>query len=303
MKSKEFIDEGAVGNFLRKTGAATKDYFARAGWLGHGAQQAAYGRRMEREVSQAKKISFITNLEKDLIGAIRAGLVVESKEIMKFEDFDRLFESKFLTEAVSISQFVKDWTMAWAAKNGVSIPATNEADIERLATQFQANYRAGRFPKADAENMLNALTAIKSTQSAQSAMGPGGLARGYGFPKNPVTVEISGNDYKFVTTPAKQWQDESGNVITDPSAVDILNKTAYEQSKTTGKQYPDPTDNVPVDAAAGKTWKPTGARNNYTFNKTDGKWRIGTLSSTKVIDDANTVNLLNKAYAEQGALE
>jgi hypothetical protein len=318
MKSNEFIDEGlwdTVKSGAKKLGGMAKHEFAKKGWLGGAAQQSAYITQHEKEqgaMQQAQEKQKLANwlkmLPVQITKAMQAGEVTLTESEFNYEKFNQLIEGKInqnLSEAMNLAAFLKNYLEKISQSKGVQITPDMETNLANHINTFVSNFAD---PGADIapEKVKLSPEAIKAATSMWNALSTATLTQKpslgstFGAPKTNMTVDVQGTDYTYDIA-TKQWSDGT-NVINNPTDIQMLNKLAYDQAKTAPKSYPEPTGPVPADAASGKTWKPTGARNNYTFDPTDKKWRLGTLSSTKIITDPAVINALNKAYAEQGAL-
>ncbi len=321
MKSSEFVDEGvwdkvkSAGQWLGKQALHQID---KKGWRGGAAQQAAYITQHEKEqgaMQQAQDKQKLQNWLKQLpiqiTKAMQAGEVtLTESDFNDYKHFNNLLEGKInqnLTEAMNLASFLKNYLEKISQSKGVQITPDMESNLANHINTFVSNFTvpaAGVAPEKVklTPKAIEAATSMWNTLGTATLTQQPSLGSTFGAPKTKVTVDVQGTDYTYDNVSGK-WSDGT-NVVSNPTDIQLLNKLAYDQAKAAPQSSPEPTGDVPADAASGKTWKPTGARNNYTFNATDKKWRIGTSdpSNPKIITDPAVINALNKAYAEQGAL-
>ena len=303
MKPSE-IHEGILGS--------VKDAFAKKGWFGQSAKYAAYGSDLDKKKQavddrawQDRLNKWLTNLPVAIANAYSSSLVAESALAKNnYKKFDRLIESLILNEApISMSEFIKQYVTKMAREYGVGITpqiqSAIDTNIADFVTKFSYNPRVApeqhKLSPAARESATKIFNALKlGTQ----VVGPGttGLDKKFGEPKADTDIEINGIDYHYDLA-SKQWS-TNGTPVTEPGDIQTLNKTAYSQAKNAPKPYPKPTSEVPTNASAGGTWKPTPTSQEYAFDGTD--WYVGPIWRGKKIPATDTarINLLNKTYAE-----
>lgn len=303
MKPSE-IDEGILGS--------VKDAFAKKGWFGQAAKYAAYGSELDKKKQavddrawQDRLNKWLVNLPVAIANAYASSLVAESAfKKNNYKKFNTLIENLILTEApINVSDFIKQYVSKLAREYNVPITSQIQAAIDTNIADFITKFRYDpRLPpekhvltpdaKESATKIFNAMKIGSQVQSPDQTT----VGKKFGAPKADTDIEINGIDYHYDLA-SKQWT-TNGTPVTEPGDIDTLNKTAYAQAKNAPKPYPKPTSEVPSNASAGGTWKPTPTSQEYAFDGTD--WYVGPIWRGKKIPATDTarINLLNKTYAE-----
>lgn len=328
MKPNEIINlEEGVGDFFGRVGARVKDEFAKKGWFGRSASDAAWGAEAQKrqaaqqQGAEKQRIQqYIDNLAIALARAYSSGTVAESVDKVNYELFTRIVENRILSEAYNAKDFISKYVDTVASKEGIKITPDVKTEIDTLigtlATNFSYNPSIQPEKQKFSGNAAAAATKIfDALLSLKGMPAPDTTAR-YGAPKGALSepIDIRGVDFEWDAA-SSTWLELPGRTpVTDPGEINNLNRLAYEREKSKPRApaaAPVPTTDVPVDRASGSTWKPEGATNSYTFNKTQGKWYMhrpapaGSTSSPMPtpITDPKTIERLNKLWDEKGELE
>lgn len=292
------LDEG-IGDWLAKD-ETIGDWLAKKGLFGRKAGIAATARELSKThgdlMSQARELEkekFKKQLSMDLEHAIAAGLVTIGivPENMEYKDFDTLLESRILTEAMSVADFMTTYVKNLTAK--MKLSTEQETFLNTLIASFSANYRGpSKVLPAEADKLWNALQSIKALQGAQkSKLGD------FGYPAPGTKVEVQGHEYTFVGT---NWKDSSGNVINVEDDVKALNKKAYEE-RFAAKP---PPHSVPYASAM------HGTQYKWAYDPRADSWRgyprnepNPPVTAPIIVGNTDTrYAMLNKAYHSQSGI-